>query len=68
VGERLLANLLLRAEQGAEALLAQGGRWLPPDRLHARPERLQPLDRRRNGLAIVGLILLTGLRWKVGAL
>ncbi len=68
LGERLLANLLLRAEQGAEALLAQGGRWLPPDRLHARPEQLQPGDRRRNGLAVVALIVLSGLRWKVGAL
>jgi energy-coupling factor transport system permease protein len=68
VGERLLANLLLRAEQGAEALLAQGGRWLPPDRLHARPERLPSRDRRHNGLAIFGLILLSGLRWKVGGL
>ena len=68
LGERLLANLLLRAEQGAEALLAQGGRWLPPDRLHARPEHRQPGDRRRNGLAIIGLIVLSGLRWKVGGL
>jgi energy-coupling factor transport system permease protein len=68
LGERLLANLLLRAEQGAEALLAQGGRWLPPNRLHARPDRLGPGDRRRNGLAITGLALLAGLRWKVGGL
>ena len=30
--------------------------------------RLGPGDRRRNGLAITGLILLTGLRWKVGGL
>jgi energy-coupling factor transport system permease protein len=68
LGERLLANLLLRAEQGAEALLAQGGRWLPPDRLHARPEQSQPGDRRRNGLAITALLVLCGLRWKVGGL
>ena len=68
LGERLLANLLLRAEQGADALLAQGGRWLPPDRLHARPEHRQPGDRRRNGLAIAALFVLVGLRWKVGAL
>lgn len=34
VGERLLANVLLRSEQGAEALIARGGHWLPPDRLH----------------------------------
>lgn len=68
LAERLLANLLLRAEQGAESLLAQGGRWLPPDQLHDRPERLQPSDRRRNGLAIASLIVLAGLRWRVGGL
>ena len=68
LGERLLANLLLRAEQGAEALLAQGGRWLPPERLHARPEHRQPGDRRRDGLAIITLFVLCGLRWKVGGL
>lgn len=68
LGERLLANLLLRAEQGAEALLAQGGRWLPPDRLHARPEQLPPGDRRCNGLAMAGLIVLSALRWKLGGL
>ncbi len=68
LGERLLANLLLRAEQGAEALLAQGGRWRPPNRLHARSERHQRGDRRRNGLAIAALVLLCGLRWKVGGL
>jgi energy-coupling factor transport system permease protein len=33
-GERLLANVLLRAEQGAEALLARGGHWIEPSRLH----------------------------------
>ena len=66
LGERLLANLLLRAEQGAEALLAQGGRWRPPDRLHGRLLELQPGDRRRNGLAILALVVLSGLRLKVG--
>ncbi len=68
LGERLLANLLLRAEQGAEALLAQGGRWLPPDRLHARPVPLPPGDRRCNGFAMAGLVVLGALRWKVGGL
>jgi energy-coupling factor transport system permease protein len=68
LAERLLANLLLRAEQGAESLIAQGGRWLPPDALHDRPERLSPADRRRNGLAIISLIALAGLRWRVGGL
>ena len=37
LGERLLANLLLRAEQGAEALMARGGRWIPPGELHEPP-------------------------------
>jgi energy-coupling factor transport system permease protein len=64
LGERLLANLLLRAEQGAEALLARGGTWLPPDQLH----RLAPPRWISNGVAGVGLVILLGLRWKVGAL
>lgn len=64
LGERLLANVLLRAEQGAEALIARGGRWLPPDRLPRPP----------GGLGVAGplaggfLILLLALRWRVGAL
>ncbi|MFQ6537944.1 MULTISPECIES: CbiQ family ECF transporter T component [Aphanothece] len=64
LGERLLANLLLRAEQGAEALLARGGTWLPPDQLH----RLPPPRWLSNGVAGVGLVIVLGLRWKVGAL
>jgi len=62
VGERLLANVLLRSEQGADALLARGGRWLPPDRLH-QPEPTSPLPTLIGGLA---LALLVGLRWAVG--
>lgn len=67
VGERLLANVLLRAEQGAEALLARGGCWLAPELLH------RPLGGgRRQGLlngAAAGLLLLVlVLRWKVGDL
>ncbi len=63
LGERLLANLLLRSEQGAEALLARGGRWLPPDRLH------QPGTTLSFGtvLAAAALLILVGLRWRVGA-
>jgi energy-coupling factor transport system permease protein len=64
VGERLLANLLLRAEQGAEALLARGGRWLPPDQLRLPPAPAWGV----NAAAAVLLALLLGLRWKVGAL
>ncbi|MFN9660197.1 MAG: energy-coupling factor transporter transmembrane component T family protein [Cyanobacteriota bacterium] len=62
VGERLLANVLLRSEQGADALLARGGRWLPPDRLH-QPDIAFPLPTLIGGLA---LALLFGLRWAVG--
>jgi len=67
VGERLLANVLLRAEQGAEALLARGGCWLAPELLH-RPlvgGRRQGL---LNGTAAGLLLLVLVLRWKVGAL
>jgi energy-coupling factor transport system permease protein len=63
VGERLLANVLLRSEQGAEALLARGGRWLSPDLLH-QPQRSSPLPTLFGGLA---LVVLLGLRWTVGA-
>ncbi|MFN7230133.1 MAG: CbiQ family ECF transporter T component [Synechococcaceae cyanobacterium] len=62
VGERLLANVLLRSEQGAEALLARGGRWLPPDRLH------EPRGRLGAGSVVAGLALalLLALRWRFG--
>lgn len=63
LGERLLANLLLRAEQGAEALLARGGRWLDPNQLH----QMGPADRWLNGWAGAGLAGLLLLRCKVGA-
>lgn len=62
VGERLLANVLLRSEQGAEALIARGGRWLPPDRLH-QPEPVSPLPTLIGGLA---LVMLLGMRWVAG--
>ena len=64
IGERLLANVLLRAEQGADALIARGGRLLQPADLHQHQSALQPV----NGLALVGLMLLILLRWKVGDL
>jgi len=64
VGERLLANVLLRAEQGADALVARGGRWLDPMALH----QVQAGCGRLNGGATVALLLLMVLRWKLGDL
>jgi energy-coupling factor transport system permease protein len=64
VGERLLANVLLRADQGAEALMARGGQWLPPARLRLAARAARGL----NLVAASGLLLLLGLRWQYGAL
>ncbi len=67
VGERLLANILLRAEQGADALLARGGFLLAPDNF--RPKTL--LKKRHSFLNLsAGLLLLfvLSLRGKYGAL
>ena len=67
LGERLLANVLLRAEQGAEALLARGGCWLPPDQL-PRPQGGGVVQKLLNVSAAAWLLVLLGLRWKVGDL
>lgn len=64
LGERLLANVLLRSEQGAEALLARGGRWLPPRELREEGDGLGP----GSWLALAALLLLLGLRLRWGAL
>jgi energy-coupling factor transport system permease protein len=64
LGERLLANVLLRAEQGAESLLARGGSWIAPRQLLRSPLRLPALQL----AALAGLLLLLGLRWRYGAL
>ena len=67
VGERLLANILLRAEQGADALVARGGLWLPP--AHLKPE--STLRERKSFLNIGAcflLVLVLSLRGKYGAL
>jgi energy-coupling factor transport system permease protein len=62
VGERLLANVLLRSEQGAEALMARGGHWLPPDRLyHPKASGLLP-----TLVGSAALLLLLILRWRAG--
>jgi energy-coupling factor transport system permease protein len=65
VGERLLANILLRAEQGADALVARGGRILGPSYFRMPPDRAAPL---LNGLAMLVLVLVIGLRGQYGAL
>ena len=62
VAERLLANLLLRAEQGAESLLARGGHWLAPDQLHLPAAEPGPGRRWLNLAATVALVALLLLR------
>jgi len=62
VGERLLANILLRSEQGAEALMARGGRWIAPDALHRVPSGSAWPSR----LGWLGLGALLLLRWRLG--
>ena len=64
LGERLLANLLLRSEQGAQALMARGGQLLPP--LTLRPST--PAAPVPNGCALVLLVLFVALRWQIGRL
>jgi energy-coupling factor transport system permease protein len=63
VAERLLANLLLRAEQGAESLQARGGHWLPPDQLHRPPARLGAGRLLLNLVCGLALLAFLGLRW-----
>jgi len=58
LGDRLLANVLLRAEQGADALMARGGRWLPPQALHEPVGGLSAA----SVLALLLLLSLVGLR------
>jgi energy-coupling factor transport system permease protein len=57
VGERLLANVLLRSEQGAEALVARGGQWLSPDLLH-QPQANAALPTLVGSLALAVLLAL----------
>ena len=62
VGERLLANVLLRAEQGAEALQARGGLWRAPAQLRLPPAPARALD----AMALACLALLLVLRSRYG--
>ena len=64
VAERLFRNVLLRSEQGAEALIARGARPLPPTQLQPPG----PIAVWGNALAAITLVLALVLRWKVGAL
>ncbi|MCX5945533.1 MAG: energy-coupling factor transporter transmembrane protein EcfT [Cyanobacteria bacterium] len=64
VAERLLANVLLRSEQGAEALLARGGGWITPAELRQQ----RPAWRLLQWAGAAALVLLIGLRWRYGAL
>jgi energy-coupling factor transport system permease protein len=64
VAERLLANLLLRSEQGAEALMARGGQWVPPAQMRLARRAARWL----NLVAAGTLVVFLGLRWQYGAL
>ncbi|MFM7314339.1 MAG: CbiQ family ECF transporter T component, partial [Cyanobium sp.] len=63
LGERLLANVLLRSEQGAESLLARGGHWIAPQQLL----RAGVLQLRLQWIAGLALAVLLGLRCRYGA-
>ena len=65
VGERLLANILLRAEQGADALVARGGQILNPSALRLTEKQPEPW---LNALAILLLPMILVLRVLYGAL
>ena len=62
VGERLFRNVLLRSEQGAEALLARGALPLSPSLL----KPLGPGAPWSHALGCIALALVLVLRWKVG--
>ena len=58
VGERLLANILLRAEQGADALLARGGQVLGPSALRWEDEPRAPGLNALAALLLLGAVVL----------
>ena len=67
VGERLIANILLRAEQGADALISRGGRWLSPNQFRSYAS----LDKKSFVINILSgtiLFFVLGLRRKYGYL
>ncbi len=66
VTERLLANILLRSEQGAEAFLARGGVWLAPNQLRQRTSwNSRTLWLNISSVAL--LLFVLSLRRKYGA-
>ena len=67
VAERLLANILLRAEQGADALVARGGGWFPPDQLRPTTTLKEKISLLNIGSSFL-LLFVLGLRGKYGAL
>nr|YP_002048718.1 possible cobalt transport protein [Paulinella chromatophora]ACB42508.1 possible cobalt transport protein [Paulinella chromatophora] len=62
--ERLLFNILLRAEQGAEALLVRGGHWVSPKRFKP-PMRSSKYT---NTISLSVLVTILSLRTKYGIL
>lgn len=67
VGERLLANILLRAEQGADSLVARNGFWMSPEYFKAhKVSDLRSLS--LNLLSALLLLLALLMRGKYGAL
>ena len=67
VAERLLANILLRAEQGADALVARGGGWFPPDQLRPTTTLKEKISLLNIGSSFL-LLFVLGLRGKYDAL
>nr|AUG32207.1 putative cobalt transport protein [Paulinella longichromatophora] len=63
ISERLLINILLRAEQGAEALIARGGHWLSP--IHFKPYDTSTKIL-ANVVCLLTMLLLLGIRGRYG--
>ena len=61
IGERLMVNILLRAEQGADALVSRGGKWLPPDQFRTQGSQGK-LSIALNLLSGFILLMVIGLR------
>ncbi len=62
VGERLIANILLRAEQGADALLARGGYWLSPEKFRPNAFSSEPYWLLNMGAGFLLLLVLISRR------